>query len=262
MAGALEGAAAIASNFSYLQSLSFQQFISCDHSNYGCEGGSQVLALDYAESNTFGGMARLNDYAYTDDDGSTTQICNLRNQKLAVEAQGSGYVVSMDSYDTFDNRVAKMKSVLSRQPISISMRAICRTMTAYASGVLTDDGDCACADISCIDHAVLLVGFDDEDDAPFWKVKNSWGSNWGEDGYFRVSQANPTGSVSSWGLFGLLAEGIVPDFATNATGQVIDKPQRVQALDTWSIVLLALGAVLVVVILCSCVSRMCCGRSK
>jgi len=97
MAGALEGAAAIASNFSYLQSLSFQQFISCDHSNYGCEGGSQVLALEYAESNTFGGMARLNDYAYTDDDGSTTQSCNLRNQKLAVEAQGSGYVVAMDS---------------------------------------------------------------------------------------------------------------------------------------------------------------------
>lgn len=42
LAGAIEGAAAINSNFTYLQSVSFQQFISCDDQNYGCNGEKHV----------------------------------------------------------------------------------------------------------------------------------------------------------------------------------------------------------------------------
>ena len=49
----------------------------------------------------------------------------------------------------------------------------------YRSGVL-DDPNCS----TQINHAVLLVGYTDD----AWIIKNSWGPNWGENGYFRLAR--------------------------------------------------------------------------
>ena len=36
--------------------------------------------------------------------------------------------------------------------------------------------ECACAAVECIDHAVLMVGYDDTTEIPYFKMKNSWGT--------------------------------------------------------------------------------------
>lgn len=38
------------------------------------------------------------------------------------------------------------------------------------------------------DHAVLVVGFGDQANLPYWRVKNSWAGYWGEAGYFRMAR--------------------------------------------------------------------------
>jgi hypothetical protein len=173
--GVLEGQAAVNAinrGERYLQSLSFQQLISCDKKNGGCNGGNLVYAMQYAVAN---GATRLDDYPYTDDDGKTSGECLLAEDvtELAVVAE-KGKMIDYNDKMGFDERLALFKDTLATVgPIAITIRSSCPTISNYRSGILNDDGLCACDNANCIDHAVLMVGFDDTADPPFLKIKNS-----------------------------------------------------------------------------------------
>jgi C1A family cysteine protease len=38
-----------------------------------------------------------------------------------------------------------------------------------------------------MDHAVLLTGYSTEGDHPYWRIKNSWGKSWGNNGYIELA---------------------------------------------------------------------------
>jgi hypothetical protein len=73
---------------------------------------------------------------------------------------------------------------VAKQPVSISVNAECHAFNNYAGGVL-DDPACMGGDT---DHQVVLVGYgtDATTGKPYWKIKNSWGTKWGENGYVRA----------------------------------------------------------------------------
>ena len=54
----------------------------------------------------------------------------------------------------------------------------------YSSGIYYDK-DC---DPEKLNHSMLLVGYGTEGGEDYWIVKNSWGSNWGEMGYAKMSR--------------------------------------------------------------------------
>lgn len=81
-----------------------------------------------------------------------------------------------------------MKAALNVQPVSIAV-AVNSDFQFYSSGVM---------DFRCppnLNHGVLAVGYghDDELDQDFWLVKNSWGTGWGEDGFFRMLRTDEYG---------------------------------------------------------------------
>merc|ERR1719397_1803289 len=75
-------------------------------------------------------------------------------------------------------------------PISISVY-VDETWTYYTSGIYDKNQEWN----GPLNYDVLIVGYDKSGPQPFWIVKNSWGTDWGENGYIRIKMG-----VNSCGL--------------------------------------------------------------
>ena len=75
-----------------------------------------------------------------------------------------------------------MKKAVAHQPVSVAIEAGGLALQLYQSGVFT--GECG----SALDHGVVAVGYGTENGTDYWLVRNSWGTNWGESGYFKIER--------------------------------------------------------------------------
>ncbi|KAM4018164.1 uncharacterized protein ACNLHF_007596 [Anomaloglossus baeobatrachus] len=58
-----------------------------------------------------------------------------------------------------------------------------------------------------VDHTVLLVGYNLKDKkSPHWTLKNSWGENWGENGFFKLHFGSNMCGVTSWPLSAVVTD--------------------------------------------------------
>ncbi len=77
-----------------------------------------------------------------------------------------------------------------QQPVSVAVEADQNVFQFYTGGVM----DSACG--TQLDHGVLAVGYGVEGGKEYFKVKNSWGADWGAKGYIllgRGAKFNPSG---------------------------------------------------------------------
>lgn len=80
--------------------------------------------------------------------------------------------------------------LVNKGPLMIGVYAN-QAFLDYSSGVFTG---CPVDAGNYINHAILLVGYDDSSSS--WLVKNQWGSGWGESGYMRLSYSRDCGMSS------------------------------------------------------------------
>lgn len=203
-----------------------------------------------------GGLATLNDWPYTDEKGDATEQCDTTGKNVSVFLKEPYIVFSTNDNMRFEERKERMKTAVSIQPVVMVLKSGCDLFSSYRGGIMTDDGDCACGETSCIDHAVVLVGFDDTGAIPFWKLRNSWGSRWGENGYFRIA-SEPQGA-GEWGLFGVLSEAVIPLQAYNTTAAEPDALD--DDLENWAKILIIVAAVVVFCCLAGCVFKFVVGK--
>ena len=188
--GAIEGAIAV--NGGPLQDLSMQQIVDCDTKGNGCDGGLMDQAFAWEKSND--GLCSLEDYPYTSGStGSTGSACLTCTVVPGSKVKSYTNVLSTDH---------ALMSALVQQPVSVAIEADQASFQFYSSGVLTKE----CG--STLDHGVLVVGYGTSlDGIDYYKVKNSWGTKWGEDGYIRLQR----GGSQEKGQCGILSQPSYPN---------------------------------------------------
>jgi len=167
--GCLEGIVQIAKG--HLTSLSEQQLVDCagSYGNHGCQGGLMDNAFKYVEKN---GLCTEAAYPYTGKNGQCT------SSKCTMSADSN-----VPKYTDVPpkSELTSLYNAAAIQPVSIAIEADQTGFQSYQKGVFC--GVCG----QNLDHGVLIVGYGtDTSQGTYWKVKNSWGTSWGEGGYIQM----------------------------------------------------------------------------
>ena len=140
--------------------LSPEQIVQCDTMDDGCDGGNTETAFEYVKM--AGGIETEDAYPYTsyyDVTGSCT-------------SNSTDFLVTVDEYYSLADEDAMITHMFSTGPISICLDA--SSWSSYVSGIITTCG-------MDVDHCVQSVGINMDDG--YWIVRNSWGTEWGNEGY-------------------------------------------------------------------------------
>jgi len=168
----IEGTVAQATGL--LTALSEQNLVDCSTMNSGCEGGLMTYAFMFAESD---GLCMETEYPYTGYD-----------QSCASSSCSSLTTISSYSNVVPSNEAA-LKLAVANQVVSVAIEADTSSFQLYSSGVYSDE---TCG--TDLDHGVSIVGYGTSDDGmDYWIVRNSWGTDWGLDGYMMMSRGSGLG---------------------------------------------------------------------
>jgi C1A family cysteine protease len=156
-----------------LTELAMQQLVSCDITSLGCNGGNPPFAYRYVMA--VGGMESLADYPYTAHDG----FCHFN--KSDVVASISNFERISDH--SHDNETAIQEFTFTRGPPSVCVDA--KIWQHYQGGVFSPSSKCG----KLLDHCVMITGWEQNANGTgldAWVVRNSWGLDWGYEGYLFV----------------------------------------------------------------------------
>ena len=148
----------------YNWDLSEQQLVSCNSEGYGCDGGWFLPDMFMSPGGIYESCMP---YQASDTVPCTQNQC----QKVAF----------IEDYQDISSSVTSIKNALVDGPVAVAMYA--RDNFSYYSGGCYSGGSS-----SSVNHGVLIVGYNDSECSGqgAWIVKNSWGTGWGDNGFFMI----------------------------------------------------------------------------
>ncbi|MCX6666597.1 MAG: FG-GAP-like repeat-containing protein, partial [Euryarchaeota archaeon] len=167
--------------------LSEQDLVSCYHGD-GCRGATKDQT-EYALSTYLQttGIANETCFSYIADNGDC-------NDKCPTWEEEKWLITSYVNVNLTQNAITAIKSaIMSYGPVITGM-AVYNDFYTYHEGIYHRVSETIKGY-----HAVAIVGFGVYDGMDYWICKNSWGEDWGEDGYFRIFAGECL--IDSWFIF-------------------------------------------------------------
>lgn len=164
-----------------------QYLVSFDTGNFGCGGGWTHTAAEFLKSQ-----------------GSISETClpyRADDEALAACYREQRELLRLLRWYHVPHDLHALKTAVYRAPVAVGF-VVYEDFVSYESGVYSETG-------SFIEglHAVLVVGWNDDEE--YFIVKNSWGTDWGEEGYFRIAYSQMWNQVQFGGLeASILLQGV------------------------------------------------------
>merc|ERR1719229_124204 len=183
----------IKQNDSSLLPWSINMPLFCGEYNQGCKGGYPFLMSNWSSDV---GLVPATCMRYNTA-GTCKLECDL--DKLEGKRYRSDNYRYVGSFYGNASTEAIMEELYENGPMVVSFEPA-EDFMYYSDGVYKSEGlhnQTAKPEWEKVDHAVLLVGYGEDSGTPYWRIQNSWGPDWGEDGFFRMLRGKDESGIES-----------------------------------------------------------------
>ena len=146
------------------------------YDNNACNGGFQTNA--FRAIMLQGGMEQEADYPYISGDSGRKGTCQYDKSKAIKNVLSNCSMVK--SKDEADLKAA----IYEKGVTTVGINAAGPQFMLYSGGIFQRSG----CNPNALDHAVTITGYGVDAGDKFWEIKNSWSTDWGENGYMRLAR--------------------------------------------------------------------------
>jgi len=186
-------------------SISFPLY--CAEYNQGCDGGYAFLASKWSADV---GLVPATCARYAEHGQCGIDPQCLNDMGTHFRADKHRYV---GGFYGGANEADMMREVVEKGPLVVSFEPK-NDLMYYNSGIYKSVPDVH-SEWERVDHAVLLVGYGEEKGQKYWILQNSWGPDWGEQGFFRMARGINDSGIESIAVAADVVEDNHPEILTN-----------------------------------------------